>query len=191
MPISLTHSETYCDLNFYAMPIALITKPHIGRRHMDQSRRNTLKFIGATGIATTVGTITPLTSATAAKAPEIESPLAADQFSVQLEHSWGGQDASVVIKNTSNNRTAITNISPSFVSAEPGLFDFSAVTKKGARSIEPGEEIRIPFTPMGSPISAIGHFDRSLQKRLRDTLEITTEKQRLATTSTSLNPRIV
>ena len=158
---------------------------------MDQSRRNTLKTLGATGLAATVGTITTMTSALAAKATSSEAPLQTDQFSIHIEHTWGGMDANVVIKNTSTHRATITGISHSFIPSEPGLFDFSTVTGNGPKTLEPAEEIRIPFKPMGSPVSAIGHFDHSVQKRLRESLKIQTDKMELAKTTTSLNPRIV
>ena len=158
---------------------------------MDQSRRNTLKAIGATTIAATIGTLTPLSVATAVENSPVASPLSVDQFSVFIEHTWGGQEATVVIKNTSDHSATITDIKPSFVSAEPGLFDFSVVTRNGSRTLERDEEVRIPFTRMGSPMTAIGHFDHSLQKHLRNTLTIRTDQWQVAKTTTSLSPKIV
>lgn len=158
---------------------------------MDQTRRNTLKALSATGMGIAISTIAPLATANTLANLNTKNALNLNDFTVQIEHAWGGTDASVVIKNTSGHASTITRISPSYLSAEPGLFDFGKATQDGPLTLAADEELRIPFTPMASPAATIGHFDHSIQKRLRETLTIQTDQLRIAKTSTTLNPRIV
>lgn len=157
---------------------------------MDQTRRNTLKVIGATGAGIAIGGFAPIANAIAISDSPDTPDFNVDKFNARIEHTWGGLDANLVIKNTTGQSATIHQVSPSYLTAEPGIFDFSAITKNGPLTLAADEEIRIPFTRMGTS-ATIGHFDRSIQKRLRDTLTIKTEPHRIATISTTLNPTIV
>ncbi len=151
---------------------------------MDQSRRTTLKALGAAGISAATG----ITAAGTALADS--NPSSGNRFSIRLEHSWTGTQTHVIIKNSATEAATISNITPAFLSAEPGIFDFSKITSHGPVTLAAGEEIRVPFVQMGTPVT-IGHFDHTVQKRLKASLVIETEGLRIADTRVSLNPRIV
>ena len=144
---------------------------------MKMSRRTVVKGIGA-GIA----------SAAIPRGVDAQSELSDEKFSVQVAHRWGGNSIAAVIKNKSNHPATIVDITS--VAADYGRFNFSELTKNGALTLAAGEEVVIPFTVMGTPVKPYGHFDNRLQKKLKESLKITTT-QKHAQVKVSVSPRVV
>jgi len=147
---------------------------------MKISRRTVVKGIGA-GIAS---------AAIPANSPAAIANRAADsdKFTVQLAHQWGKDSLGAVIKNTSDHPATITNMTS--VAADYGRFNFSELTDKGPLTLLAGEEIHVPFTVMGTPVKPYGHFDNRLQKKIKQSLKISTTNK-VALVSTTMNPKIV
>ncbi len=157
---------------------------------MDQSRRQALMTLGIVTTAVAGGTSlqadnttdTPTTLSTSASA---------DQFSVQVEHSWAQSDIHLIIKNISNTPATINEMQPRHIVAEPGRFSLEDLTANGPVTIEPGSEIRVPFVTADNEKTQLGHFDRSLQEAIQRSLQINTSKSVSAEITTIFNPRIV
>ena len=144
---------------------------------MKISRRTVVKGLGA-GIASAA---IPVSGAAVANS-------ATDTFAAQLAHQWGKDSLVAVVKNTSDHSATITDMTS--VVAEYGRFNFSELTRNGSLTLAAGDEIHVPFTVMGTPVKPYGHFDNRLQKKIRESLQISTTNQ-VAQVSTTLNPRIV
>lgn len=157
---------------------------------MDQSRRQALKTLGIVTTAVAGGTSMQAT-AVSEHGPACNSDVTrADQFSVQVEHSWAQSDITLIIKNISDTQATINEMQPRFIVAEPGLFSLQDLTADGPMTIQPGSEIRVPFIST-SPDNKVGHFDRSLQDAIQRNLQISTDKPVTAEVTTIFNPRIV
>jgi len=146
---------------------------------MKISRRTVVKGMGA-GIATAA---IPVTSSAIAN-----HAVDSDNFTVQVAHQWGKDSLVAVIKNTSDHPATITKMTS--VAAEYGRFNFSELIDKGPLTLLAGEEIHVPFTVMGTPVKPYGHFDNRLQKKIKQSMKISTTNK-IALVSTTMNPRIV
>lgn len=147
---------------------------------MEVSRRTVIKGIGA-GIASAA---IPASAAISSN----KSNHTTDTFRIRIAHQWSNESVAAVIKNTSPQSTTITGMTS--VVTDHGRFDFSELTDNGPLTLAAGEELNVPFTVMGTPAKAYGHFDHRLQKKIRESLVITTANQS-AKVSITLNPQIV
>lgn len=164
------------EILYYIPRSVGITRP---RHDMKISRRTVIKSIGASAASLTAA------SAVSAKTKNTEK---ADTISVQIAHQWAEDSIAAVIKNTSAHHTAITNINS--VTADYGRFNFEALTSNGPLHLAPGQEVHVPFTVMGTPVKPYGHFDNRLQKKLKESLVVSTANT-LSKVSTSISPRLV
>ena len=153
---------------------------------MNISRRTAIKGIGA-GMATVVAT-PAVSTAALATGNSSGTDEHSDKLTVKIAHQWGKESIAAVIKNTSDHSTTITSINP--VAADYGRFEFSSLTDSGPLTLAAGEEVHVPFTPMGTPGKPYGHFDNRLQKILKESLKISTTG-RTARATTSMGPVIV
>ena len=149
--------------------------------HMKISRRTVVKGIGAGIFSTTVTSVL-------ANSAENKTPVSQDTLSVQIAHQWGNESIAAVIKNTSDKSTTITDINS--VAAEYGRFNFESLTRNGPLTLSAGEEVHVPFTVMGTPVTPYGHFDNRLQKQLKKALKISTGNG-LSKVTTAMGPKLV
>jgi len=147
---------------------------------MKVSRRTAIKSIGAGVAAATLPGI--------AQSFQAATTHNTDALRVQIAHQWGKDSIAAVIKNTSTHPTTLTDISS--VSADYGRFNFSDLTRNGPLTLAAGEEVHVPFTVMGTPVKPYGHFDNRLQKKLKESLSISTANRSVNVT-TSLTPVVV
>jgi len=159
---------------------------------MKISRRTAIKGIGAS-MATTAAA--PALSARALSADAFSiiddnsaNPAQTDKLNVQVAHQWGKESIVAVIKNTSDHSTTITDINS--VAAEYGRFNFESLTRNGPLTLSAGEEVHVPFTVMGTPVTPYGHFDNRLQKQLKKALKISTAS-RSTKVATAMGPKLV
>lgn len=157
---------------------------------MDQSRRQALKTLGIVTTAVAGGTSLQATAMAENDATQPREHVA-DQFSVQVEHSWAQSDITLIIKNISSAPATIREMQPSYIVAEPGMFSLQDLTANGPVTIQPGSEIRVPFVTTSENETRVGHFDRSLQEAIQRNLQIDTAKPFSAEITTIFNPRIV
>lgn len=165
-----------------------------------QGRRTALKATAlATGTVALAGNglLQAATAVLDGPTPNNSSISATDlplsEFTVQVRHSWSANDIEVVLTNTGSVASTITDMTPSTIQVARGKFDFQHLLKDGPITLNAGESISVPLQHEMSAqtIAGLGHFDYSLQKQLRNTVSIVTERDALAAVTIPNSPQIV
>lgn len=125
------------------------------------------------------------------------------KFSLQVRHSWAGNDLAVVLTNKSTNPQTITEITPARLSLPRGDFNFARLLDEGSLTLAPGGSLEIPLQPRQVQLDAVGtgyalvsaaittgygHFDRSVQQHLKSRVSIVTEESALASVTVVPGP---
>ena len=119
-----------------------------------------------------------------------------DEFSVEVQHQWQSNDIALVIRNRGKQPATITQITPSQIDLARGTIDTGAILSDGPVTLAAGEQLAVPlrhhhgnlYNPQA--ILGGGHFDRSLQKQLRERLSIVTDNNALAAVTVAPGPRV-
>ncbi len=176
-------------------------------RKIDLQRRRTLKMAGAL-TATGAVAATPIAAfagldvsgndvsgnKVAQQQTNFDKPL--DEFAVEVQHHWQSNDIALVIRNRGDNPATITQITPSQLELARGTIDVSALLEDGPVTLAAGEHLIVPlrhhrrnlYNPQA--ILGGGHFDRSLQRQLRERMTIVTDHNSLAAITVAPGPRI-
>ena len=174
---------------------------------IDLQRRRTLKMAGAltAGGAIAANPAAALsanalsgdelnTPDTPNNSPDFSKPL--DEFSVEVQHQWQSNDIALVIRNRGQQPATITQITPSRIDLARGTINTGAILDDGPVTLAAGEQLAVPlrhhhrnlYNPQA--ILGGGHFDRSLQKQLRERLSIVTDNNALAAVTVAPGPRV-
>jgi hypothetical protein len=169
---------------------------------VDLQRRRALKMAGALtaggAIAATPAAALACTagqSKTQQQASHTaDKPL--NEFTVEVQHHWQSNDIALVIRNRGNHEATITHITPSTIELARGNIDVNAILERGPVTLAAGEQIAVPLRHHkrnlynSQAILGGGHFDRSLQKQLRERISIITDHDSLAAVTVAPGPRI-
>ncbi len=169
---------------------------------VDVSKRSSLKIVAASvaGVmaasSSLVNAMPSLIAAPASEGTTVTGHLPSSElgsFSLQVQHSWAANDLEVVITNTGEEAHEITMMTPAVLKTARGQFNFAALFEDGPLIIKAGEQVRVPMQHIKVDLSApmLGHFDTSLQKRLRSTVTMVTGGDSLASITVPNGPRIV
>ena len=146
---------------------------------MDKQKRNTVKVIAA-AVATTALS-GPFSSGLASNASEAPKDLS--RIKVYTRVSQSTNDVEVVMQNTGNAGTVITQITPSQTVTRRGTFDFSQLLKEGELHLSPGQSISVPMTPRPVVLDASTSATQraqSLSAALRKSFSVITENEAFA-----------
>ncbi len=162
---------------------------------IDLAKRKTLKSISAVGIGTATVSLGGLAIATHSLSADtsIETKTV-DELTLQVSHSWSGNDIEMQIQNNTAATTHITQISPSRISTQMGELDFDKLMGKGPIRLAPNESVKISLDTANAAASHAGQsgqFLRSFQKAIIDNFTIVTDRNNTAVLNTVFEPRIV
>ena len=170
--------------------------------NIDLQRRRTLKMAGAltAGGAIAASPITTLAGSQATDKNTTRDSTgfdkALDEFTVEVQHHWQSNDIALVIRNRGEKPATITHLTPARIELARGTINVGSVLKDGPLTLAAGERITLPLTHHRSNLynpQAIlggGHFDRSLQRQLRERMTIITDNNALAAFTVAPGPRI-
>lgn len=118
---------------------------------IDYAKRKTLKIIGT--VSTTAAAMTAANSGLAKTVMfSDQSDLAAElplaDISVSARVSTATNDLEVVLTNTGNAATTITQVTPREMLVNRGRFDFSRLLQSGDLSLQPGQSVVVPMEPV-------------------------------------------
>jgi len=125
---------------------------------------------------------------------DFDKPL--DEFVVEVRHQWQSNDIALVIRNRGDNSATITQLTPSQIELARGTLDVSSLLNNGPVTLAAGEELTVPLRHHhrnlnnSQAIVGGGHFDRSLQRQLRERMTIITDHSTLAAVTIAPGPRI-
>jgi hypothetical protein len=168
---------------------------------VDLQRRRTLKVAGAIGGAIATAPVASFagSSVTESQHPaeitSTDAPL--DEFVVEVQHQWMSNDIALVIRNRGEQAATITHITPLTIELARGTLNVGDLLKDGPVTVAAGERLVVPLTHRkgglyhSQVIAGGGHFDRSLQKQLRERMTIITDHNALAAVTVAHGPRIV
>ena len=169
---------------------------------VDLQRRRTLKMAGAitAGGAIAASPVAALagyevsTKGTVNNNLAFDKPL--DEFSVEVVHQWQSNDIALVIRNRGEHPATITQITPSKIDLARGTIDVGELLSDGPVTLAAGERLAVPLRHHhgnlynAQAILGGGHFDRSLQKQLRERMSIITDNNALAAVTIAPGPRV-
>ena len=169
---------------------------------VDLQRRRALKMAGALTAGGAIAA-TPA-AALACNAGQKKAKLQAndstdkalDEFIVEVQHHWQSNDIALVIRNRGDHEATITHITPSTIELARGTIDVNAILERGPVTLAAGEQIAVPLRHHkrnlynSQAILGGGHFDRSLQKQLRERISIITDHNSLAAVTVAPGPRV-
>ena len=156
---------------------------------MNITRRQTLKRLA--GIAAASGSLNIAGSAIA------ESPnksqfgnesvvndmpdLASTKVHTRL--SSASNDVEIVITNTGDQRTRITQLTPSHTSTKRGVFNFSNLMNNGDLVLDAKQSVTVPMTPHAMALAdttSAGQHAQTLTHALRSSFSVVTENSAFA-----------
>ena len=164
---------------------------------VDHSKRQTLKRLSGIGagsfafastssaLAGFIDSSSRASNATDASIIE-ESADDLSDIEVRTAVSPVTNDIEVVIKNTGQNRTTITDMTPAEIHTARGTFDFDALLKDGDLIIESGEYVSVPLQHHKVSLTKTAKVDLTggnLRDKLARTVSITTGGDSLAVVS--------
>lgn len=153
---------------------------------IDTVKRQTLKRIGMSAVATTVAGVAGHSLALVNPSSVSESltkleALADIQVSTRV--SAISNDLEVLITNVGNLSTRITQLTPSVTMTKRGQFDFWQVMKDGDIALAPGQSISVPMQSYVAQINATDTSNKqaqSLSDSLRRSFSVITENDSFA-----------
>jgi len=159
---------------------------------IDHSKRNTVKFVAATGVGTAAIAasqgllaydIAGANAGAASSAPLLDEPLIDIQITVRLNSVT--HDLEVLITNTSASTTTITNMTPAEIHTARGRFDFSALLEAGDVRLAPGQSVSVPIRHHTVVLdgSSITERAKALTQSLRNNVSIITDGNSFAATT--------
>lgn len=165
---------------------------------VDKQKRNTIKTLGATAIATAAASHAAWASSASSLNTAAVSDLSATgdgelaKISVYTRVSSASNDIEVVIQNTGAEDALITQITPSQTVTRRGTFDFSQLLDKGDVQLKAGQSIRVPMTPRTVVLDASTSATQraqSLSDALRRSFSVITDHEAFARVEVSENVR--
>jgi len=174
-------------------------------KKIDLQRRRTLKMAGALTAGGAIAA-SPVGAMAACKGHELtqhnatqddtafDKPL--DEFTIEVQHQWQSNDIALVIRNKGENPATITQITPGQIELARGSIDVASLLDDGPITLAAGEQLTVPLRHhrrnLHNPQAILGggHFDRSLQKQLRERMSIITDNNSLAALTIAPGPRV-
>jgi hypothetical protein len=153
---------------------------------IDTVKRQTLKRIGLSAVAVTVAgvagrSIASVTPSSVSGSVAGSLPLSDIQVSTRV--SAINNDLEVLITNTGNLPTRITQLTPSVTMTKRGQFDFGRLMKDGDIALASGQSLSVPMQPHTVQANASDTSNQqaqSLSEALRRSFSVITENDSFA-----------
>jgi len=157
---------------------------------IDTVKRNTLKRMGlsAAVVAATGWTGTAFATYTVNVEDAGDNALSLANIQVNTRVSALTNDIEVLITNTGDQTTRITQMTPSETSTGRGRFDFNALMANGDLTLAPGQSVTVPMSAHkvvvnGSLPAHPGQQAQSLHAALKRSFSVVTENDAFARVS--------
>jgi regulator of protease activity HflC (stomatin/prohibitin superfamily) len=152
----------------------------------EEKKRDTLKILGTAAAVAAMPTM--LNAKQAVDSFEGVSPDLAT-IDIQIRVSVTSNDLELVVRNVGQEKTSITQVTPSTLQTGRGHFDIQSLLANGPLSLKPGESFSIPMTRQ--PTTGLNGVTNSLVADLRDQVSIITDSEAYAAVTVSRMPYFV
>ncbi len=152
----------------------------------EEKKRDTLKILGTAAAVAAMPSV--LNAKQALNSFDGVSPeLAA--IDIQVRVSVTSNDLELVVRNIGQEKTSITQVTPSTLQTGRGHFDIQSLIAKGPLNLQPGESFSVPMTK--SQAVGMTGVTNSLVADLRDQVSIITDNDAYAAVTVSRMPYFV